>query len=207
MAVGELRRAQEQPLRRCGLPRRRRDPALPAPRAPTRSAPCLRPPSSACRRCCGPGGAGTSAPTGGTRSARPCRTTWMPPSVFTGEADWHSLARKLVKSWRPTRAWAATCMRSASSGTGTCQTRPRSRAGRAAAGEDAVEVAAAGAGEAGVEVGRDRARLQDRDRVRAEVEVERAGQPLGQPGRGRGRHGRPGPGRARRRRCGRRRRR
>ena len=49
--------------------------------------------------------------------------------VFTAEADWHSLERKLVKSCRPTRACAATCIFSWSSATGTCQTRPRSRAG------------------------------------------------------------------------------
>jgi hypothetical protein len=52
-------------------------------------------------------------------------------SFATGDFAWQARSRKVVKSWWPTRTWAAACMASASSGVLTCQTRPRSRAGGA----------------------------------------------------------------------------
>ena len=46
--------------------------------------------------------------------------------IFSGDFAWHSAARKVVKSWRPTSICAASCIGSRSSARTTCQAWPRS---------------------------------------------------------------------------------
>ena len=62
-----------------------------------------------------------------TRIAAPSRTTSSRSRVLSGDRAWHSAARKLVKSCRPTSTCAAACIAAASSGRITCQARPTSR--------------------------------------------------------------------------------
>src|SRR5262249_1657764 len=58
----------------------------------------------------------------------PSRATSRRSSVFTGDCAWHSAARNVVKSWRPSRRCAASCIAAASSGRAMRQARPRSSA-------------------------------------------------------------------------------
>ena len=64
-----------------------------------------------------------------TRISSPARVTSSRSRVRIGLLAWHSAARKVVKSWRPTSIAAASCIAVSSSPQGTCHTRFASSAG------------------------------------------------------------------------------
>ena len=141
----------------------------------------------------------------GSRSPRPRASREIASSVFTGVSAWHWLSRKVVKSWRPTSACAASCiacgielLRNA-----PCATAIERKVRPAI--EDAIEIGAAGGVEAGVEIRRGLFCGKHRHGMRPQVGVQRIAHLVRRAAPSAGRDGRPVPAHGRRRPSGRRR--